>query len=143
MSAPKHTAGPWRWEFNRKHKQMHLVGGVPTYDLTIMEPVRWGMHGNGLMFRDTAYDGFNIMHKLHEREDWVKPFPGRDHHAKWCANVIHPDAVLIAAAPELLEALTMVRDADNDSQRDGLPTIPSIARNKIDAAINKATGDKS
>ncbi len=51
------------------------------------------------------------------------------------------NARLIAAAPELLEALEMVRDADNDCHLDGLPTIPSIARAKIDAAIAKARGD--
>ena len=48
------------------------------------------------------------------------------------------DARLIAAAPELYEALVMMRDADNDCHADGLPTIPSPARAKIDAAIAKA-----
>lgn len=51
------------------------------------------------------------------------------------------NARLIAAAPDLLEALTMVRDADNDCQLDGHPTIPRAARAKIDAAISKATGE--
>ena len=50
------------------------------------------------------------------------------------------NARLIAAAPDLLEALVMVRDADEDCKRDGLPTIPPAARAKIDAAIAKATG---
>ena len=45
----------------------------------------------------------------------------------------------IAAAPEMLEALEMIRDADEDCKRDGLPTIPEIARAKIDAAIAAAT----
>ena len=52
-----------------------------------------------------------------------------------CAN-----AYLIAAAPDLLEALEMVRDADDDCKMDGLPTIPGPARAKIDAAIAKAKG---
>lgn len=47
---------------------------------------------------------------------------------------------LIYAAPDLLAALVMVRDADDDCHRDGLPTIPGPARGKIDAAIAKATG---
>jgi len=41
---------------------------------------------------------------------------------------------------ELLEALVMVRDADDDCLADGLPNIPSMARAKIDAAIKKAEG---
>lgn len=51
------------------------------------------------------------------------------------------NARLIAAAPDLLEALEMVRDADEDAKRDGLPTIPATARARIDAAIAKATGN--
>jgi hypothetical protein len=49
------------------------------------------------------------------------------------------DARLIAAAPEMLDALVMIRDADEDCRRDGLPTIPFGPRAKIDAAIAKAT----
>jgi hypothetical protein len=51
------------------------------------------------------------------------------------------NARLIAAAPELLEALLMVRDADNDCRADGLPTMPQAARAKINAAIALATGE--
>ena len=50
-------------------------------------------------------------------------------------------ARLISAAPDLLHALEMVRDADNDCVRDGLQTIPPIARKTIDDAIAKATGE--
>jgi len=50
------------------------------------------------------------------------------------------NAKLIAAAPDLLHALTMVRDADEDCKRDGLPTIPAPARACIDAALAKAEG---
>ena len=45
---------------------------------------------------------------------------------------------LKAANAELLEALTMVRDADDDCRKDGLREIPPPARATIDAAIAKA-----
>jgi hypothetical protein len=59
------------------------------------------------------------------------------------AGECEANAKLIAAAPELLEALIMVRDADNDCKLDGLKTIPYASRAKIDAAIAKATGEQA
>lgn len=44
------------------------------------------------------------------------------------------------AQADLLYALEMVRDADNDCHKDDLNTIPPIARAKIDAAIANARG---
>lgn len=102
MSA--HTPGPWRWEYNAKHKSVHLVGGRPMYDLTVMDFVRCGMGGATIRLRDPAHDGLQLMHKLHDFDEWIAPFPGREHHADWCAAVTHPDARLIAAAPELYAA---------------------------------------
>ena len=129
----KHTPGPWRWEINESHKSLHLVGGRPQYDLTIIQPIRWGMGNATLFVRDTAHDGMNLMHKLHERRDWIAPFPGRNHHAHWCAGVTHPDMRLIEAAPDLLEALQMakhiVANEGTDEQME-----------QVFAAIEKATG---
>lgn len=141
MSA-KHTSGPWRWEFNRGSKSVHLVGGRPQYDLTIMDFSRWGMSGAGINLRDTAHDGMNIMHKLQERSDWVAPFPGRKHHADWCADVVHPDMRLMASAPDLLEALIlleaeMVLSGNAGSEDYGWK--PAIEKTR--AAIARATGE--
>lgn len=44
-----------------------------------------------------------------------------------------------AANARLLHVVQMVRDADNDAQRDGLPRIPAAARAAIDAAIASVT----
>lgn len=93
----KHTPGPWRWEFNEKHKTVSIVGGVPKFDLTVMDFERWGMGGAVPRFRDTAHDGMNVMHRLCDRPDWIAPAKGREHHASWFANVIHPDARRIVA----------------------------------------------
>lgn len=54
------------------------------------------------------------------------------------------DAILrlLVAAPALYEALSMVRDADDDCLRDGLQTIPYAARMAIDHALALA-GDSA
>ncbi len=99
----EHTPGPWRWEINERFKTIQLVGGRPHFDLTIIQPTRWGLNSATLLIRDTAHDGLNILYKPHKRRDWIAPFEGREHHVDWCANVVHPDMQLITAAPELLE----------------------------------------
>jgi len=100
-----HTEGPWRWEFNAEHRSVSLVGGRPQFDLTVMDFTRWGMAGAGIRLRELSERGMNLLHKLHERPDWIAPFPGREHHKHWRADVIHPDMRLIAAAPALFKAL--------------------------------------
>jgi hypothetical protein len=42
----------------------------------------------------------------------------------------------VNAHEAMVQALEMVRDADNDCKRDGAPTIPPIARACIDAALD-------
>lgn len=133
------TPGPWRWELNEASKSLHLVGGKPMFDLSIMDFTRWGMSKATVCLRDTAHDGMNIMHKLHERRDWIAPFPGREHHANWCANVTHPDMRLIAAAPDLLAALNaMLTHMGMDEDEWSKPTYYQAR-----AAIAKATGEQA
>jgi len=144
MSDAKHTPGPWRWELNEKHKQIHLVGGKPQYDLTIIQPTRWGLQNATFLIRDTAHDGMNIMHKLHERRDWIAPFKGRAHHADWCAGITHPDMRLIATAPDLLEALKTLA-AGLEWNIDNHPTVmnesDAEALEMAKEVIAKATGE--
>jgi hypothetical protein len=108
----KHTPGPWRWEFNASSKIIQLCGGRPCFDKTVMDFVRWGMGGAAPRFMGDD-GGFLILHKLPDRKDWIAPFPGREHHANWCADVIHPDARLIAAAPDGLALARYAVDNPN------------------------------
>lgn len=143
---PSHTPGPWRFEFNAKHRNVTLVGGQPTkYDLTIMDFCRWGMNGATMLLRDTAHDGMNIMHKLHDRPDWIAPQPGREHHKSWHQLLTHPDIRLIEAAPDLLSAMNGLL-AYFESGNSVLVSQATIKANSAEvlaarAAIAKAGGE--
>lgn len=133
----KHTPGPWRWEFNAEHKRVHLVGGRPRFDLTVMDFDRWGMNRATVSFRDTSEDGMNLMFKLHERTDWIAPEAGREHHKSWHQLVTHPDARLMAAAPELLGHLRFAVKLLG-----AIPAISGTAQvDAMRAAIANATGE--
>jgi hypothetical protein len=142
MSEIQHTPGPWRWEFNGATKSVQLVGGKPRYDLTIMDFDRWGMGGAVPRFIEPSEsaNGLMLMHRLCDRKDWIAPFPNRDHHFRWCAAVTHPDARLMAAAPDLLEALQAIVEAH------AIPSSICKERPVYEAAlaaISKATGAQS
>lgn len=138
----KHTPGPWRWEFNAEHKSVHLCGGRPMFDLTVMDFYRWGMGGAVPRFRDTAEDGMNLMDRLCDKVEWIAPEPGREHHKSWHQLVTHPDARLMAAAPDLLAALQEMYEAASDSDSSHYGTLSTTFLRKIArAAIAKATGE--
>lgn len=97
----KSTPAPWRWEVNKEYKTVYLRGGCPRFDQNVMSFTRWGMGGAAPEFRGEN-ENHSIMHRV---EKWASPVPGREHHAHWFMDVNHPDARLIAAAPDLLWAL--------------------------------------
>jgi hypothetical protein len=135
----KHTPGPWRWEFNAEYRRLHLVGGCRRFDLTIMDFERWGMNGATMRLRDPAHDGMQLLYRVHERPDWIAPEPGREHHKKWHQLLTHPDARLIAAAPDLLEALNDMLNAENSYPYGGMSESEIAAIGKARAAIARAT----
>jgi len=81
------TSGPWRWEFNAKSKNVHLVGGRPQYDLTVLDFARWGMSNATIRLRDPAHDGMQLMYKLLPRPHWL-PVP------EFCVEKYEPRAKL-------------------------------------------------
>lgn len=121
----KHTPGPWQWCGNLKNRDIYLAT-VGRGTRLVMGFARYGM--------SSAQPRFQVAGRMVDASELaVKEV---DYRAD-IANINHPDANLIVAAPDLYEALAMVRDADDDCHRDGLPTMPTAARAKVDAALAK------
>lgn len=134
----KFTPGPWRWEYHPKSKIASLVGGSPQFDKTVMDFARVGLGSAGPVFRDVTEDGFNVLSRLVDKfEDWCRPIKGREHHKDWIQEVVHPDALLIVAAPELYAACAeFVRKVDCGEAK----SVKSYAQMK--AALAKAGGEE-
>lgn len=130
MSA--HTPGPWRWTLNKKYHEVTLEGAG--YD--VMRFSRFGMDG--------AAPSFCRATEMHFRraDEFGVLVPGREHHADWHQTIEHPDATLIAAAPEILHALKVCLDALSRSTTP-LPEDREVVRTAqyvAHAAIAKAEG---
>ena len=135
-----HTPGPWRWEVNRQHKSVKLCGGPPKggfgrYDLTVMDFRRYGMNGAAPVFWHWDYNRFV---GAPDRADALAvAVSGREHHANWFADIDHPDARLIAAAPELLEAAQKALNYIANTESELGVTLDS--GDALRAAVAKAT----
>ena len=115
------TPGPWRWEINRAHKSVHIVGGRPTFDKTVMDFERWGMFGAAPRFNEAiAGNQYNVMTRVSDRTDWIVPFDRREHHSDWCADITHPDARWMVECHPARMALILADHARLTAERDSL-----------------------
>ena len=99
-----YTKGPWTWNVNSTHKVCELRGG--NGDLSVMTFTRWGMSGAAPVF--WFWRG-NLSDEPMRADKIATTLKGREHHKSWRQDIDHPDARLIAAAPDLLEALKVAQ----------------------------------
>lgn len=136
------TPGPWRWEINRKHKTINLTGGLPagTFDKTVLGFERYGMSGAAPVFHNWTENGWGgAPKKAHELAVEKK---GREHHSDWFALIDHPNARLIAAAPDMYDALwEAVELSDRTVTEAGRTPECQRVYDIVRAALKKAEGE--
>lgn len=93
-SKPKFTKGPWQWLVNKESKKVELCGK----GIEVLRFKRYGMQGAAPTFTE---DHMGHILQGVKAEDLAVDITGREHHAGWCQTIDHPDANLIAAAPDL------------------------------------------
>jgi hypothetical protein len=146
MSKATHTPGPWGWYGDTKHNHMYLatVGRGRTY---VMDFVRWGMGSAQPRFQLRRENGHGVMVPSSEFAVYEVGERSVIGHAAAKLNesvyrydvcgLSHPDASLIAAAPDLLEACKELLDsAAYWSEYD----VPLGIVDRLKAAITKAEG---
>ncbi|QQT43318.1 Uncharacterised protein [Sphingobacterium multivorum] len=139
-----YTPAPWRWEFNERSKSIQICGGVPKYDLIVMDFVRYGMNGAQPRFNVSHENGMQIMENANTMGSVIK---GREHHQSWFKSISHPDALLMVKAPEMLEMLKeankviewYMENANPDNNHTDFFNIGMNQRTQIEELIKSAT----
>jgi hypothetical protein len=115
--------GPWTWRVNRGG---HSVALVSSKGLYVMSFGRWGMRSASPAFQA---DGLMV-----RADSLAVTIPGQEHNASWNMTLNHPDATLIAAAPDLLAACEAVLQSVGDDFAE------RSVRELLVAAVEKAKG---
>lgn len=138
---PGFTPGPYRWEINLKYKRVYLSGGTQRYDWSVLSCSRWGMQGATVAFMSgRSGEPCRLITPAHE---FAAIVPGREHHAAWFQTIDHPDAHLLAAAPDLYRELAHLVNLLEPLEEAGLLAVPGLATlNGARAALAKARGER-
>ena len=140
----KPTPGPWVWSLNKKTHHITLTGKFG-WGHTVMDFVRYGMN--------SAAPRFNVDDLMYRADALASVIAGEEHHVDWNMDINHPDANLIAAAPDLLQVLKRIIKGDflkpcDTPECDGEPDgkmksyvcLGCLMSNEIKKAISKAEG---
>ena len=140
MAEVKHTPGPWAWFGNANSNSLYLAT-THSGRRYVMGFKRWGFSGAQPQFQPENR-GLVDASKLLKFEVGDRDVVGVDAARKNTSvyrmdvrGIDCPDARLIAAAPELLEALQLVWDTYGMD-----PSVNSSIWQTVSAAISKATG---
>lgn len=137
MSDAKFTPGPWRWSVDPKSYSVDLesTAGALT---EVIRFSRWGMHGAMPEFLSLSGDS-RWGRLITPVTEFMKPAKGREHHADWFQTIDHPDAHLIAAAPDMFAALETVDALLGYTMQTIYPELAQM----VAAALTKARGEEA
>lgn len=127
----KFTKGPWHWEVNEKHKDINLCGS----GIEVMRFQRWGMQSAMPTFTKHNDDTFKLQGM--KVTDLSEPVKGREHHQARFKTINHPDAHLIAAAPDMYEMIQNILD-----ERKGVARNDYVLDDEIEQLLARARGEQ-
>ena len=138
MGTENHTPGPWKWFGNPKYGSLYLAT-VKNGRRFVMDFARMGMRGSQPRFQDNGLmvNASDLCSLETGDIGIVGMKEARANPSVYRYDIIgidNPDARLIAAAPDLLEALQTLMADDRIGGQDGA---------KARAAIAKLTGRAS
>jgi len=98
----KATPGPWQWDGSKNSKTVDLETWSRGRH-TVMSFERWGFYSACPTFTESLEEGnqnlkWNSARILQRADKWM--VNRQSHHEGWDMDIIHPDAQLIAHAPE-------------------------------------------
>jgi len=125
------TPGPWEWYGSLTDKSVRLQSKVGMR-MIVMGFTRWGMQSGQPRFCE---DGL-----LKSVDKFFKP--RAEHHPNFDLDVDHPDANLIAAAPDMYGALKKAEFAimQVPAMSEGVASLLEKAASSIEKALRKAEG---
>ncbi len=139
------TPGPWRWEIRTGHKMCKLMTDH-SGQYYVMDFARWGLQDACPTFQQyEKYSGPVDERRslgMTRADKMAKSYPGKEHHQGYDDYIDHPDAILIAKAPEYISYL-LAEVERLETENKSLQVDVQVMRNNLRNALGMGEPEES